>query len=67
MTYFAAALIITSAFMHASWNYVSKRRSPTLAFFWITVLFSALFRFDLLPFGIGSDPCLLLLFLGLVF
>ena len=33
MTLTAAVLIITSAFMHASWNFISKRRSPSLAFF----------------------------------
>ncbi|MGB1252787.1 MAG: multidrug DMT transporter permease [Candidatus Promineifilaceae bacterium] len=42
MTLTAAALIITSAFMHAGWNYVSKRRSPSLAFFWIAAISGAL-------------------------
>jgi drug/metabolite transporter (DMT)-like permease len=33
MTWTAALLIITSAVMHALWNFVSKRRHPSLAFF----------------------------------
>jgi drug/metabolite transporter (DMT)-like permease len=36
MTPIAAILIITSAVMHAAWNYVSKRQNPTLAFFALT-------------------------------
>lgn len=35
MSFIAAILIITSAFMHAGWNFVSKRRNPSLAFFLI--------------------------------
>lgn len=42
MSWTAALLIITSAFMHAWWNYVSKRRSPTLAFFFIAAGTAAL-------------------------
>jgi len=42
MSAIAAALIITSAFMHASWNFVSKRGSPSLAFFFIMALSGAL-------------------------
>ena len=38
MSLIAAILIITSAFMHAGWNFVSKRRSPSLAFFYITAV-----------------------------
>jgi drug/metabolite transporter (DMT)-like permease len=33
MSVTAAVLIITSAFMRASWNFISQRRSPSLAFF----------------------------------
>jgi drug/metabolite transporter (DMT)-like permease len=42
MSWIAALLIITSAFMHASWNFVSKRHSPTLAFFFIAAASAAL-------------------------
>ncbi|MFT5194578.1 MAG: drug/metabolite transporter (DMT)-like permease [Cellvibrionaceae bacterium] len=35
MSSIAAVLIITSAFMHAGWNFISKRRNPSLAFFLI--------------------------------
>lgn len=38
MSWFAALLIITSAFMHALWNFVSKRRSPTVAFFFVAAV-----------------------------
>lgn len=41
MTPTAALLIITSAFMHALWNFISKRRSPTLAFFFVTAVSGA--------------------------
>lgn len=41
MTATAAVLIVTSAFMHAFWNFVSKRRSPTLAFFWLAATAAA--------------------------
>ena len=41
MTATAAVLIFTSAFMHAFWNFVSKRRSPTLAFFWLAATAAA--------------------------
>jgi drug/metabolite transporter (DMT)-like permease len=42
MSLTAAALIITSAFMHAGWNFISKRRNPSLAFFFVTAVFAAL-------------------------
>lgn len=38
MSLFAAALIILSAFLHASWNFVSKRRDASLAFFFLAAL-----------------------------
>ncbi len=38
MSPIAIILIIASAIMHASWNFVSKRRDPSLAFFWITAV-----------------------------
>ena len=42
MSLIAAALIITSAFMHAGWNFISQRRNPSLAFFFVTAVFAAL-------------------------
>ena len=48
MTLIAAALIITSAFMHAAWNFVSKRRSPSLAFFYITAVSGTLLTLPIL-------------------
>jgi len=41
MNIVAAALIIVSAFFHASWNLVSKRRNPSLAFFFISAVSAA--------------------------
>ena len=41
MSIIAVVLIVTSAFMHAAWNFVSKRRSPSLAFFFITAVSAA--------------------------
>lgn len=35
MSYTAIILIIISAFMHALWNFVSKRRNPSLAYFFV--------------------------------
>jgi drug/metabolite transporter (DMT)-like permease len=42
MSWTAALLIIASAFMHALWNLVSKRRNPTLAFFFVAAASAAL-------------------------
>ncbi|WP_420641587.1 EamA family transporter [Candidatus Leptofilum sp.] len=42
MSLIAAILIITSAFMHAGWNFISKRRNPSLAFFFVTAIFATL-------------------------
>lgn len=42
MSWTAAFLIITSAFMHAFWNFISKRRSPTLAFFFVAAASAAM-------------------------
>lgn len=41
MSFVAAALIIVSAFLHAFWNFASKRRSPSLAFFFLTAVSAA--------------------------
>jgi drug/metabolite transporter (DMT)-like permease len=41
MSWTAVLLIIMSAFMHALWNFVSKRRSPTLAFFFVAAASAA--------------------------
>lgn len=38
MSFIATVLIITSAFMHAGWNYISKRQNPSLAYFFITAV-----------------------------
>lgn len=42
MSWTAALLLIASAFMHASWNFISKRRSPSLAFFFVAAVSAAL-------------------------
>lgn len=42
MSLTAALLIIVSAFMHAGWNFISKRRNPSLAFFFVTAVFATL-------------------------
>ncbi len=55
MSVTAAVLIITSAFLHASWNLISKRRSPSLAFFFIMALSGATIMF---PFLIGHRDIL---------
>ncbi|MBT3389261.1 MAG: EamA family transporter [Chloroflexi bacterium] len=38
MSITAAVLIILSAFMHALWNFISKRRNPSLAFFFVNAV-----------------------------
>lgn len=48
MTLTAVVLIVISAFMHAGWNFVSKRRSPSLAFFFLTAVAAALVMSPLL-------------------
>ncbi len=55
MSVTAAILIITSAFMHASWNFISKRRSPSLAFFFVMALSGAMI---MSPFLIGHRDIL---------
>lgn len=42
MSWIAAGLIISSAFMHALWNLISKRRSPSISFFFVTAACAAL-------------------------
>ncbi|MBK8903875.1 MAG: multidrug DMT transporter permease [Anaerolineaceae bacterium] len=42
MSLIAAALIVVSAFMHAGWNFVSKRQNPSLAYFFITAVSASL-------------------------
>ncbi|MAT99487.1 MAG: multidrug DMT transporter permease [Anaerolineaceae bacterium] len=42
MSFIAAVLIVTSAFMHAGWNYVSKRQNPSLAYFFVTAVSATL-------------------------
>lgn len=42
MSFTAVILIITSAFMHALWNFIGKRQNPSLAFFFVTTIAAAL-------------------------
>lgn len=42
MSLIAIILIVISAVMHASWNFISKRQSPSLSFFFITTIAAAL-------------------------
>lgn len=48
MSSIAVTLIVISAFMHAFWNFLSKRRHPSLAFFFITAVSAAIFMSPLL-------------------
>lgn len=41
MSLIAVLLIIISAFMHASWNLISKRQNPSLSFFFLTTIAAA--------------------------
>ncbi len=49
MTFLALALVVTSAFMHASWNYFAKRAGGGVVFTW---LFAALTTLIYTPVGI---------------
>ena len=42
MSLIAVILIVISAVMHAGWNLISKRRSPSLSFFFITTVAAVL-------------------------
>ncbi len=42
MSRIALLLVMTSAFMHAGWNFASKRRDPSLAFFFLAAVPAAL-------------------------
>ena len=46
----AAILIILSAFMHALWNFISKRRNPSLAFFFVNVVMVSIVMSPVLVF-----------------
>lgn len=48
MTPLAAALILTSACLHAGWNLVSKRRNPSLAYFAVSAVAAAVVAAPLL-------------------
>ncbi len=48
VTWTAAALIALSAVLHAGWNYVSKRRSPTMGFFSIAAATAAVLMIPVL-------------------
>lgn len=80
MSVIAAVLIVTSAFMHAGWNYVSKRQNPSLAYFFVTAVSATLlispiliFRrqvLPLIPFSvwvlvIGTGLSQMIYFIGL--
>ena len=71
MSFTAAVLIIVSAFMHAGWNYVSKRSSPSLAFFWIAAVSGAMVTSPLLVVHrrvlgvISAETWLLILLTGI--
>lgn len=43
MTLTAFVLVFISVFMHATWNFLSKKDSPTLAFFWLSSLAGGVF------------------------
>ncbi len=43
MSVTAATLLLISAFMHAGWNFISKKEHPTLAFYFVAGVFGALF------------------------
>ena len=58
MSLIAFTLIGLSAFSHASWNFASKRRSPSLAFFWIAVVAAAIFVSPLLVIHRHAIPLL---------
>lgn len=49
MTGLAFALVVTSAFCHAAWNYVGKKSEPSLAYFTLASIFASLV---LLPFAL---------------
>lgn len=49
MSALAFALVITSAFCHAAWNYVGKKSEPSLAFFTLASIFASLI---LLPYAV---------------
>jgi len=48
MSLTAVLLITASAFSHAGWNFISKRRAPSLAFFFVTAVSGALLVLPLL-------------------
>lgn len=43
MSLIAFILVFISVFMHASWNFLSKKDSPTLAFFWLSSVAGGVF------------------------
>jgi len=50
VTLFALALVLTAAFLHASWNFLAKRVAGQLPFIFVVCLFSTVFW---APFAIG--------------
>ena len=56
MSLTAAVLIIASAFMHAGWNFVSKRQNPSLAYFFVTAVAASLLISPVLIFHRSALP-----------
>ena len=71
MTWTAVGLIALSAVLHAGWNYVSKRRSPTMGFFSVAAVTAALLMIPVfavnldLVGGVPSAVWLLLVLTGM--
>ena len=71
MTITAIILVLISTFMHAGWNFFGKKTSPTLGFFFLTmvagtVVFSpVVFYHWSLILALNSDILILLLLTGL--
>jgi drug/metabolite transporter (DMT)-like permease len=66
VTLTAAVLIIISAFMHAFWNLVGKRRNPSLAFFFMTSVAAAFVALPILLFYSEVLPRISLVVWGLI-
>ncbi|HSH01025.1 MAG TPA: EamA family transporter [Anaerolineae bacterium] len=66
MSGIAIVLLVTSAFMHAFWNFISKKQSPSLSFFWITTISGALIMSPFLWWQRGALPLLPLSVWGLI-
>lgn len=56
MSLVATVLIVASAFMHAGWNFTSKRQNPSLAFFFVTAVCATILIFPVLIIHRGTLP-----------